>query len=229
MGCSASKQPHSFLYPWFWYLPICGHVISCHSCLDSSSLNAWSSSLLALKWFEVSSGTSRCSNRRPLSSKCPRAVEPPSCEVASLGGGWNCQTLGLNFVSLCLNKFHDLTCHQYLDVTLVWVKWACLDQAEGSPIDRWNASQPEGLQALPIGTYWKLEHGPTLEVRYGDRLERINGIRVRASPAEADEQFILFDASGIGCWFLFLGSKFQTKFSGLRFYQHVTCQYPPQL
>ncbi|CAK9012912.1 Dual specificity protein phosphatase 12, partial [Durusdinium trenchii] len=44
--------------------------------------------------------------------------------------------------------------------------------AEGSPIDRWNASQPQGLQ-----------------VRYGDRLERINGIRVRGSPAEVAGQF----------------------------------------
>ena len=40
--------------------------------------------------------------------------------------------------------------------------------ALGSPLDLWNAAQPEGLQ-----------------VRYGDRLERLNGVRVRSSPAEA--------------------------------------------
>jgi len=44
--------------------------------------------------------------------------------------------------------------------------------AAGSPIDQWNLSQPEGLQ-----------------VKYGDRLERINGIRVQSSPAEVAGKF----------------------------------------
>jgi len=44
--------------------------------------------------------------------------------------------------------------------------------AAGSPIDQWNLSQPEGLQ-----------------VKYGDRLERINGIRVQSSPAEVSGKF----------------------------------------
>lgn len=44
--------------------------------------------------------------------------------------------------------------------------------APGSPLDRWNASQPEGLQ-----------------VKYGDRLERLNGIRVKSSPAEVAGKF----------------------------------------
>eukprot|EP00435_Cladocopium_sp_Y103_P021771 s69_g5.t1 len=44
--------------------------------------------------------------------------------------------------------------------------------APGSPLDRWNASQPQGLQ-----------------VKYGDRLERLNGIRVQSSPAEVAGKF----------------------------------------
>lgn len=63
-------------------------------------------------------------------------------------------------------------------------------QAEGSPIDRWNASQPQGLQASSDGAFEAgrmvlAVHPASCEVRYGDRLERINGIRVRGSPAEA--------------------------------------------
>lgn len=53
--------------------------------------------------------------------------------------------------------------------------------ALGSPLDRWNAGQPEGLQ---VGRHRASRHG---QVRYGDRLERLNGIRVRSSPAEATQ------------------------------------------
>ena len=45
--------------------------------------------------------------------------------------------------------------------------------APQSPLDRWNLSQPEGLQ-----------------VKYGDRLERLNGIRVQSSPAEVSRLFV---------------------------------------
>ena len=53
--------------------------------------------------------------------------------------------------------------------------------ALGSPLDRWNAGQPEGLQ---VGRHRASRHG---QVRYGDRLERLNGVRVRSSPAEATQ------------------------------------------
>ncbi|CAJ1374541.1 unnamed protein product [Effrenium voratum] len=43
---------------------------------------------------------------------------------------------------------------------------------EGSPIDRWNASQP-----------------PALQVRYGDRLERLNGVRAGNAPAQVAGKF----------------------------------------